>query len=143
MYREAPREDAVAAPTQPAPAASAWERTIVPEDVLLFRYSALTFNAHRIHYDRRYVTQVEGYPGLVVHAPLLATLLVDLLRRELPKDTLARYAFRAMRAIFDIHPFSVCGEPGSDSRSARLWVRDHEGALAMDATATLRSSLRR
>jgi 3-methylfumaryl-CoA hydratase len=60
---------------------------MVPDDVLLFRYSALTFNGHRIHYDRRYVTEVEGYPGLVVHGPLIATLLLDLLRRELPRPT--------------------------------------------------------
>ena len=56
----------------------------MPDDVLLFRYSALTFNGHRIHYDRRYVTQVEGYPGLIVHGPLIATLLLDLLRRHAP-----------------------------------------------------------
>jgi 3-methylfumaryl-CoA hydratase len=59
----------------------------VPDDVLLFRYSALTFNGHRIHYDRRYVTEVEGYPGLVVHGPLIATLLLDLLRRQCPRPT--------------------------------------------------------
>jgi 3-methylfumaryl-CoA hydratase len=60
----------------------AWQRPIVPDDVLLFRYSALTFNGHRIHYDRKYVTEVEGYPGLIVHGPLIATLLMDLLRRQ-------------------------------------------------------------
>ena len=65
-------------PTRP------FARRCAPDDVLLFRYSALTFNGHRIHYDRRYVTEVEGYPGLVVHGPLIATLLLDLLRRELP-----------------------------------------------------------
>ena len=63
---------------------AAWQREIVPDDVLLFRYSALTFNGHRIHYDRRYVTEVEGYPGLIVHGPLIATLLLDLLRRNAP-----------------------------------------------------------
>ena len=64
--------------------------SIVPDPVLLFRYSALTFNGHRIHYDRRYVTEVEGYPGLVVHGPLIATLLLDLLRREQPQAARAR-----------------------------------------------------
>ena len=68
----------------------------MPDDVLLFRYSALTFNGHRIHYDRRYVTEVEGYPGLVVHGPLIATLLLDLLRRELPDASVARFSFRAV-----------------------------------------------
>ena len=69
----------------------------MPDDVLLFRYSALTFNGHRIHYDRRYVTEVEGYPGLIVHGPLIATLLLDLLRHQLPDAEVARYAFRAVR----------------------------------------------
>lgn len=139
VYREAPRPDAAASETRVAPAGSAWERTIVPDDVLLFRYSALTFNGHRIHYDRRYVTEVEGYPGLVVHGPLLATLLLDLLRRQLPQATVSRYQFKAVRPVFDTHPFSVCGEPATDGKSVHLWVKDHENALTMDATASLRS----
>ncbi len=119
-------------------ARSAWEREWVPDDVLLFRYSALTFNGHRIHYDRRYVTEVEGYPGLVVHGPLLATLLLDLLRREMPDAEVAHYEFRAMRPVFDLNPFYVCGEPQDDGKTVKLWVRDHEGWLTMDATAVLR-----
>src|SRR5438445_398175 len=77
-------------PSDPAPAPTVapndavWTRNWVPDDVLLFRYSALTFNGHRIHYDRRYVTEAEGYPGLIVHGPLIATLLLDLLRHERP-----------------------------------------------------------
>jgi 3-methylfumaryl-CoA hydratase len=106
--------------------------------VLLFRYSALTFNGHRIHYDRRYVTQVEGFPGLIVHGPLIATLLVDLLRRERPQAEVERFEFRAVRPLFDINRFRVCGQPQPDGTSVRLWARDHEGALAMDATATIR-----
>ena len=74
VYREAPKPDDVAPPPRAAPAKAAWTREWVPDDVLLFRYSALTFNGHRIHYDRRYVTEVEGYPGLIVHGPLIATL---------------------------------------------------------------------
>ena len=98
---------------------AAWTRRVVPDDVLLFRYSALTFNSHRIHYDRRYVTEVEGYPGLVVHGPLLATLLVDLLRRQHPDASLRRFEFRAMAPLFDLAPFDVCGRlegngPGGD-----------------------------
>jgi len=137
VYREAPRSDAAEAPARAAPETAAWERTIVPDDVLLFRYSALTFNGHRIHYDRRYVTEVEGYPGLVVHGPLLATLLLDLLRRQRPDAAIARYEFRAIRPVFDTHAFKVCGDPGADGESAHLWIRNHEGALAMDATAVL------
>jgi 3-methylfumaryl-CoA hydratase len=137
VYREAPKPADLAPPPRPAPASAAWERKWVPDDVLLFRYSALTFNGHRIHYDRRYVTEVEGYPGLVVHGPLIATLLLDLLRHRLPQATVARYEFRAVRPLFDIHPFYVCGEPQADGRTLRLWAKDHEGALAMDATAVL------
>ena len=96
-----------------------------------------TFNAHRIHFDRRYVTEVEGYPGLVVHGPLVATLLLDLLRRELPAARITRYDFRAVRPLFDLHPFQVCGEPQPDGCSFKLWAQDHEGALAMEATAVV------
>ena len=105
--------------------------------MLLFRYSALTFNGHRIHYDRRYVTEVEGYPGLIVHGPLLATLLLDLVRRNAPDAEVATFRFRAVRPTFDLHPFRVNGEPRSDG-SVHLWAQDHEGFLTMDATATLR-----
>ena len=137
VYRAAPSPDDVAPPPQPAPAVSAWERRIVPDDVLLFRYSALTFNGHRIHYDRKYVTEVEGYAGLVVHGPLIATLLMDLLRRQLPQAQVLRFEFKAVRPTVDIHPFSVHGQPSDDGRSIRLWGRDHEGFLTMDATATI------
>ena len=110
----------------------------MPDDVLLFRYSALTFNAHRIHYDRRYVADVEGYPGLVVHGPLLATLLIDLLREHRPRADLAAFEFRAVRPVFDIAPFAVCGQPAAEGGAVRLWAQDAAASLAMDATATLR-----
>ncbi|MGM9491556.1 FAS1-like dehydratase domain-containing protein [Ideonella sp. YS5] len=118
------------------PADAQWTRRIVPDDVLLFRYSALTFNGHRIHYDRRYVTTVEGYPGLVVHGPLIATLLLDLLRRERPDARVTRFAFKAVKPIFDIAPFEVCGRAIGHSE-AQLWARTPEGHLAMEASATL------
>ncbi len=138
VYREAQRPNDVAPPPQPAPASAPWQRGIVPDDVLLFRYSALTFNGHRIHYDRRYVTEVEGYPGLVVHGPLIATLLLDLLRREQPAAGVATYVFKAVRPTFDLHPFRVNGAPQPDGKSVRLWAQDHEGWLTMDASVTLR-----
>jgi 3-methylfumaryl-CoA hydratase len=135
VYRDAPAPDDPAPPPQAAPAHPAWEKRWVPDDVLLFRYSALTFNGHRIHYDRRYVTAVEGYPGLVVHGPLIATLLVDLLRLQRPQARVAEFRFRAVRPMFDLHPFFVCGEPAADERTVRLFAKDHEGWLTMDATA--------
>ena len=138
VYREAQRPDDVAPAPRPAPPDGAWRRKIVPDDVLLFRYSALTFNGHRIHYDRRYVTEVEGYPGLIVHGPLIATLLIEQVRRELPEAEVASFRFKAVRPIFDLHPFRVNGAPAADGKSVQLWASDHEGALAMEASATLR-----
>jgi 3-methylfumaryl-CoA hydratase len=137
VYRDNPKPGDPAPTPQAAPGDSTWERTLHPDDVLLFRYSALTFNGHRIHYDRRYVTEVEGYPGLVVHGPLIATLLIDLLRRSLPQASVARFAFRAVSPLFDTAPFSVCGKPEGDGKTVKLWARNADGALAMDATATL------
>jgi 3-methylfumaryl-CoA hydratase len=137
VYREAAKPGDVAPAPTAAPATSAWERKIVPDDVLLFRYSALTFNSHRIHYDRRYVTQEEGYPGLVVHGPLIATLLLDLLRLQLPEAVVIAYEFRAVRPLFDINHFFVCGEPEGSGKKIHLWARDHDGWLAMDASATV------
>ena len=137
VYRANPiAGDPVPLPTA-AEKGAAWQREIIPDDVLLFRYSALTFNGHRIHYDRRYVTEVEGYPGLIVHGPLIATLLVDLLRREMPGASIANFQFKAVRPTFDLHPFRVNGQPSADGRSVRLWAEDHEGWLTMQATATL------
>ena len=137
VYRDLPSAVSPAPTFTAAPAACTWQRTIVPDDVLLFRYSALTFNGHRIHYDRRYVTEVEGYPGLIVHGPLIATLLLDLLRRNLPQATIAAFEFKAVKPLFDIAPFSVHGQPEADGKTVRLWARDAEGWLAMQATATL------
>ena len=141
VYRAAAAPDEVAPPPTPAPQDAAFSRSIVPDDVLLFRYSALTFNGHRIHYDRRYVTEVEGYPGLIVHGPLIATLLVDLLRREKPEATLSRFEFRAVRPTFDIAPFKLHGRPdlaaNADGKTFSLWGEDADGWLTMQATATL------
>jgi 3-methylfumaryl-CoA hydratase len=136
VYRDMPRADEPAPAGTPAPEDADWVRRIEPDDVLLFRYSALTFNGHRIHYDRRYVTTVEGYPGLIVHGPLIATLLLDLLRRELPAAQVTRFTFKAVKPLFDIAPFHVCGRR-VDAQSVKLWARTPEGNVAMDAAVTL------
>lgn len=141
VYRDAAGSgDKPVAPT-PAPIDAKWSKTITPDDVLLFRYSALTFNGHRIHYDRQYVTEVEAYPGLIVHGPLIATLLVDLVRQSLPACTLKRFEFRATRPTFDIHPFKVCAKPDLEKdlsgKTISIWAQDHEGWLTMQATAVL------
>jgi 3-methylfumaryl-CoA hydratase len=119
-----------------APTDASWRMEIRPDPVLLFRYSALTFNGHRIHYDRTYATEVEGYPGLVVHGPLIATLLVELLRRKLPHADLREFSFRAVRPLFDVAPFTVAGVQDT-ATTVRLWAMDAEGWLGMHATATL------
>ena len=139
VYRSAARPGDPAPPPRKPPldGQAAWSRTLVPDDVLLFRYSALTFNGHRIHYDRKYVTEAEGYPGLVVHGPLIATLLLDLLRRERPGAFVASFEFRAVRPTFDLHPFSVHGRPSADGTRVDLWAQDHEGWLTMQASAVL------
>ncbi len=137
VYRDHARAAEHGPAPEPAPNGATWERTIVPGDVLLFRYSALTFNGHRIHYDRRYATEVEGYPGLVVHGPLIATLLLDLVRRNLPDSRVRRFEFRAVRPVFDTGAFSVHGAP--DGKTVRLWAADTSGALAMKAQAELDS----
>ncbi len=120
----------------PAPGDAHWSRRIETDDALLFRYSALTFNGHRIHHDRKYVTEAEGYPGLVVHGPLVATLLLDLLRRQLPGAMVRHFGLRAIAPLFDIASFEVCGKQDGD-KAISLWARNAEGHLAMEASATL------
>lgn len=129
VYREAAKPGAVAPSPEPAPETAAWSRQISPDPVLLFRYSALTFNGHRIHYDQPFATGPEGYSGLIVHGPLLATFMVDLARRNAGARKLGSFSFRALSPIFDTAPFGVCGEP--DQTGAKLWVSNATGGLAM------------
>ncbi|MXU64152.1 FAS1-like dehydratase domain-containing protein [Oceanomicrobium pacificus] len=129
------REDPVPGAPQPQPAAAPTDEVQATrhkgDPVTLFRYSALTFNGHRIHYDRDYCRDVEGYPGLVVHGPLLAQMLVD--RADATLGGLASFAFRAMAPVFDGEPFEVCHRPEGDGLA--LWIRGADGRLAMQATA--------
>lgn len=138
VYRDLPQAGAAEPTPKKAPETAQWARRIDPDEVLLFRFSALTFNGHRIHYDRQYVTSEEGYPGLVVHGPLIAMLLLDALRNELSDPEIAHFEFQAIRPTFDINHFFVCGQPDPSGRSIHLWAKDHEGYLTMDATVTLR-----
>ena len=134
VYRDQPTLNEPTPAGKPAPEHE-WVREIRPDPVLLFRYSALTFNGHRIHYDRPYAVEAERYPGLVVHGPLIATLLLDLLRREAPDARLSHFGFRAVKPLYDTAAFCVCGR--RDANTVSLWARDAEGHIAMDATATL------
>jgi 3-methylfumaryl-CoA hydratase len=137
VYREAASASSAAASAVPAVETAPWQREIRPDPVLLFRYSALTFNGHRIHYDHPYVTQVEGYPERIVHGPLIATFLLDLVRREAPHARVVAFSFRAQRPLFCGAPFTVRGWPSADRRSVRLAAVDGGGATAMSADADL------
>ena len=137
LYREMPRPGAPTAKAPPAPAVPAWRRDVRPDPVLLFRYSALTFNGHRIHYDRDYCREEEGYPGLVVHGPLTATLLLDGLRRERPSAAVKRVEYRAVRPLFDTATYTVNGCPRDGG--ALLFALDADGGLAMSMQVDLES----
>lgn len=110
---------------RPAPAAD-WSETITPSSILLFRYSAVTFNGHRIHYDWPYATGEEGYPGLVVHGPLIATLLCGAFIQARPNAQVQSFSFRSLRPLFAPKPFEVAGhikQPGH----AALWAANGDG----------------
>jgi 3-methylfumaryl-CoA hydratase len=134
VYREAAKAGDTAAP-QPPPEGAEFGRIVRPDPVLLFRFSALTFNGHRIHYDHPYVTKVEGYPGLIVHGPLLVILLLDLIRRVQPQLALADFTYRTFRPVFDTGPFKIAGKRAGDG--LLVWAEDNEGALAMRAEAKI------
>jgi 3-methylfumaryl-CoA hydratase len=124
------------APVAPAePERSDATRSISPDPAMLFRYSALTFNAHRIHYDRDYARGVEGYAGLVVHGPLIATLLMDHFLRTTPGVTPRHFSFRAEAPLIDGTPFDLC--LARDGAGARLWARDAAGLTTVRATVTV------
>jgi len=127
---QAPRRDA-------PPAGVPWRRRISPDAVLLFRFSALTFNSHRIHYDRRWAMEAEGYPGLVVHGPLTTALLLDFARDSNPGRTVRAYTTQARAPLFDTAPFELVGRPTGDGRGAELWAVTPEGTIAMSAEITL------
>jgi len=122
-------------PAQPKPAPSdvpAWNRRVVPSPVLLFRYSALTFNGHRIHYDRDFACDSEGYPGLIVHGPLLGLLMCHLGVDENSARQPVGYRFRLSQPVFVHQSFTVAGSPADEGRGAQLWVQNEEGALAAE-----------
>lgn len=137
VYRREPVPGEPVSSYQSAPGGEEWLREMSTDPVMLFRFSALTFNGHRIHFDQPYTTGVEGYPGLVVHGPLLAILLLDLLQQHLPDAQVREFRFRSMKPLFDTVPFLLCGSPSGDRRVIHLWVRDPEGHLCLDASATI------
>jgi 3-methylfumaryl-CoA hydratase len=131
VYRDDPAPGAPR-PAPPAPPEGAvWRESFVPSTSLLFRYSALTFNAHRIHYDRPYALEVEGYPALVFHGPLTATLLIRFGLERLGAAAPRRFAYRGAAPLFDDAPFTLNGRP--EGAGAALWAETPDGGLAMSA----------
>lgn len=132
VYREDPAPGAPTPQPAPAPDDPDVSRQVTPTEVMLFRYSALTFNGHRIHYDVDYARQVEGYDGLVFHGPLTATLLADLACTTMNKP-LKRFEFRGVAPLSGLTLFHIEGRHAPDKIS--LWAKRQDGALAMSATA--------
>ena len=109
------------------------------DEVALFRYSAITFNGHRIHYDRPYATQVEGYPGLIVHGPLLATLLIHTFQTQNPTKDISSFEFRAVNPVFDFNDFNICADVHTED--AQLWIEKEQGQICMKAKVAFKGEL--
>ncbi|MDA0261279.1 MAG: MaoC family dehydratase N-terminal domain-containing protein, partial [Proteobacteria bacterium] len=122
--------------SEPVPAETAWRRTVSVDAVMLFRFSALVFNPHRIHYDRAHATGIEGYPGLVVHGPLHLILLLDLLRDEQPDRPIAALTMRAKAPLFDDAPVALAGRLTADGGGAELWTVTPTGGIATEVGVT-------
>ncbi len=134
VYRGEPDKNAPPPPAQPAPGKAVWQHQVTPDPVMLFRYSALTFNGHRIHYDHPYVTGTEGYPNLVMNGGLTTLLAYELARTH--ATTPIRFmSSRNVRALFVGRTITICGEPSADNKTAKLWAQDDTGALALSAEA--------
>lgn len=131
VYREAAKPGDAAAPARPAPAHATWQRTVTPDPVLLFRFSALTFNGHRIHYDLDYVRGEEHYPGLIVHGPLQTMLMLELCRANAPRPVKS-LDYRAQHPVFHTERFTVNGNAGA--HRAEVWTSNAAGAYAMTGT---------
>jgi 3-methylfumaryl-CoA hydratase len=135
VYREDPKPGAPTPTPQPPPERFDRREVVTPSLVMLFRYSALTFNGHRIHYDRQYAREVEGYPDLVFHGPLTATFLADFARRAAGETRLTRFSYRALSPLFDTQPFEMRLSYGQDKME--LCAVTPEGGLAMTAEAVI------
>jgi 3-methylfumaryl-CoA hydratase len=134
IFREDPKEAQALPLPQARPAQPVWRRSVKADPPFLFRFSALTYNSHRIHYDYVYTTQVEKYPGLLVTGPLQAVLLLDLARRNTSSRPIAEFSCRALRPIFEGAEISVEGVPAPDGSGAELWTADQAGTLGMTAS---------
>jgi 3-methylfumaryl-CoA hydratase len=138
VYRPGALGPRALAPGESAQIAADWSRTVVPSTVMLFRFSALTYNAHRIHYDRQYATGVEWYPDLVVHAPLILIQLLDLVEHGAAPTPLASVRFRAVRPSFVDVPLHLRAR--REAASILLCSADHQNHVGISAVATERAT---
>ena len=131
------RESIYLGPAAPAPGPPPrlpepqWRKVVAPDPVLLFRYSALRFNSHRVHYDRDFAVREEGLPGLMVQAALIALLLLEMCRQEVPGHRITAFAPRTRHPVYDTAPFTLCGALDAGQRYAMMWVLDHAGSPAV------------
>lgn len=123
-------------PEQSETKVSDYQKNFPIDPVTLFRYSAVTFNSHRIHYDRPYAIQDEGYPGLVVHGPLLATLLIHYFKKEHPKKNIRHFEFRAVTPVFDFDDFQICGRIAQEN--GELWIQKGNSQICMKAKVSFK-----
>ncbi len=135
VYRDAAKKGDPLPPGKAAPSGAQWQREVMPDTVMLFRYSALTFNGHRIHYDRDYATGEEHYPGPVVHGPLQASLLIDLCRKN-ASAPLKKFEYRAQFPMFAGEKFTVNGTFDAAKSQADVWTANAAGNYAMRGTGT-------
>ena len=133
VYREDPHPKASMIVPVLAPTDAQFSEVVSPSQVMLFRYSALTFNGHRVHYDVDYARTIEGYNGLVFHGPLTATLLIDLAERTFGRSP-KNFYFKALAPLTGMDVFHIEGTREGDA--INLWARRHDGAKAMQACAT-------
>lgn len=138
-FREAvkPGEESATPKREAPPAGLPWQRSVEITVPKLFRFSALTHNPHRIHYDRSYAMKEEGYPGLVVHGPFSQTCLFDFVRDNTPGKRITGFTMRARAALYDDAPVRLVGRPTEDGKGAEAWAINPAGTIAMQAKATL------
>jgi len=133
VYREAPKARTPTRADDPAPTDFEWSETFTPDPITLFRFSALTFNGHRIHYDHPYATGVEGYHGLVVHAPLTALLVLQAAERRVRRKPRA-FQFQSVDPLFSGEPITLGGRTRPDGKATEAWAAGPTGMIAMKAT---------
>lgn len=133
VYREMTSSAPAGAKVPPPPPTAQHRETYVSDPVLLFRYSALTFNGHRIHYDRDYVTKVEGYPGLIFHGPLQAAFIIEMAAKLHGGKAPKKFTYRGLQPLFEGTEFSI--NANETEAGMELWTANAEGQPTMKGTA--------